>query len=95
LSDLSQTKRRPALVLATLTGSDIVLCQITSQAKSDQYSVVLDASDFESGGLNQPSRVRPNRLLTADSTIVLYATGRGREGKLKEAASAVIAILSQ
>jgi mRNA interferase MazF len=56
---------------------------------------VLDASDFESGGLDRPSRIRPNRLFTADSRIALYATGRVRNGKLKEAANAVIAILNQ
>lgn len=93
-SDLSQTKRRPALVLAALGGDDLILCQITSQAKSDQYSVVLDGPDFQSGGLNQPSRIRPNRLFTADSNIVLYTTGRLRDSKVKEAANAVIAILN-
>ena len=92
---MSQTKRRPALVLATLSGDDIILCQITSQAKFDEYSVALEASDFDTGGLNQPSRIRPNRLFTADSRIVLYATGRVRDSKLKEAASAIIAILNQ
>jgi len=81
--------------LATLTGNDVILCRITSQAKSDQYSVVLDASDFDSGGLNQPSRIRPNRLFTGDSSIVLYATGRIRDSKWKEAANAGIAILNQ
>ena len=29
-SDLSQAKRRPALVLAELEGNDRILCQITS-----------------------------------------------------------------
>lgn len=28
-SDLSSTKRRPALVVAILTGNDLILCQIT------------------------------------------------------------------
>jgi mRNA interferase MazF len=56
---------------------------------------VLDAADFESGGLNRPSRIRPNRLFTADSRIALYATGRVCDSKLKEAANAVIAILNQ
>lgn len=51
-SDLSQTKRRPALVIATLKGDDVILCQITSQAKSDEYSVPLEQADFFSGGLN-------------------------------------------
>jgi mRNA interferase MazF len=94
-SDLSQTKRRLAPVLATLDGNDVILCQITSQAKSDQYSAVLDGADFESGGLNQPSRIRPNRLFTADTGIVLYATGRVRDGKLRESASAVLKTLDR
>ena len=29
-SDLTQAKRRPALVIATLAGDDLILCQITS-----------------------------------------------------------------
>ncbi|MCZ2150026.1 MAG: type II toxin-antitoxin system PemK/MazF family toxin [Bryobacterales bacterium] len=57
-SDLSQTKRRPALVLAALQGDDLILCQITSQAKEDGYSVRLESSDFVSGGLNQSSRIQ-------------------------------------
>ena len=34
-SDLSQSKRRPALVITELTGNDLILCQITSQSISD------------------------------------------------------------
>lgn len=30
-SDLTMSKRRPALVLAELSGDDLILCQITSQ----------------------------------------------------------------
>jgi mRNA interferase MazF len=29
-SDLTQSKRRPALVIAELEGDDLILCQITS-----------------------------------------------------------------
>jgi hypothetical protein len=36
---LSQAKRRPTLVLAALRGDDVILCQITSQARADEYSV--------------------------------------------------------
>lgn len=38
-SDLSNSKRRPALVVATLTGDDVILCQITSQNVADSYAV--------------------------------------------------------
>ena len=45
-SDLSHTKRRPALVVEELEGGDRILCQITSQAIHDKYSIVLDGSRF-------------------------------------------------
>jgi mRNA interferase MazF len=34
-SDLSNAKKRPALVLADLSGEEVILCQITSKAISD------------------------------------------------------------
>ena len=37
-SDLSQSKRRPAVVLADSERGDWILCQVTSMAYSDFYS---------------------------------------------------------
>jgi mRNA interferase MazF len=54
-SDLSETKRRPALVLVPLTGSDLILCLITSQVKTDSYTIPLKSSNFESGSLKKDS----------------------------------------
>lgn len=46
-SDLSSSKKRPALVLASLDGDDVILCQITSeQTRKDKYSIDLNDSDF-------------------------------------------------
>jgi mRNA interferase MazF len=94
-SDLSQTKRRPALVVAALRGDDLILCQITSQARDDAYSVQLDDSDFMAGGLNWSSRIRPNRLFTADSGIVVYRAGHVTAAKLNETRGRPIQILSE
>jgi len=52
-SDLTQAKRRPALVLAQLEGNDRILCQITSQHVRDPYAIELNDSDFEVGSLKQ------------------------------------------
>jgi mRNA interferase MazF len=41
-SDLTQAKRRPALVITTLDGDDVILCQITSKTVRDKYSLPLD-----------------------------------------------------
>lgn len=92
-SDFSQTKRRPALVLAALPGDHLILCQITSQAREDGYSIRLEGYDFVSGGLNKSSRIRPNRLFPADSGIVLYRAGQISPEKLNETIAKLIVIL--
>lgn len=45
-TDLQLGKRRPALVVATLAGDDLILCQITSQSRDDKYSVKITSQDF-------------------------------------------------
>lgn len=81
-SDLTQAKRRPALVITALEGDDVILCQITSKAVKDIYSLPLDENDFETGSLKQASNIRPNRIFTADSHIILYRIGNLKTEKL-------------
>lgn len=45
-SDLRAAKKCPALVVATLTENDVILCQITSQAVADSYAAPLIDGDF-------------------------------------------------
>ena len=89
-SDLSASKRRPALVLVDLVGDDLILCQITSQTISDIIAVSINPADFESGGLNLTSNARPNKLFTADENIVLYRAGRLNAEMIDEIISRVI-----
>jgi len=83
------------LVIPVLRGDDLILCQITSQARTDEYSVPLESGDFVAGRLNQSSLIRPNRLFTADSGIIAYRAGRISEAKLGEIVDRLIAILKQ
>ena len=92
-SDLSQAKRRPALVMAGLRGDDLILCQITSQAVKDSYAVAIEDADFAEGGLKQPSHIRPNRLFTADSQIILYRVGRLAPATLDRVIDRIVEIL--
>lgn len=93
-SDLSAAKKRPALVVATFTGNDIILCQITSQAVADSYAVPLLDRDFMSGGLRQVSNVRPNRLFTAETSIILYRAGTISAAKMQEVRAMLLEILT-
>ena len=92
-SDLTESKRRPAFVIANLEGDDVILCQITSKIVQDMYSLPIDDSDFETGSLKQPSNIRPNRLFTADSHIILYRVGNLKQGKVTEVIAKVIEIV--
>lgn len=81
-TDLQAGKRRPALVVASLRGSDVILCQITSQQRSDEYSVPIIRSDFQTGQLVSNSFARANRLFTVEQSLVLYTAGRITSAKL-------------
>lgn len=94
-SDLTDNKKRPALVLADLKGDDIIVCLITSQNTKDSYAIPLTNSDFASGSLKQNSNIRPNRVFTADSSIVLYRIGTLEMTKIEKVAEKVIEIFSQ
>jgi mRNA interferase MazF len=93
-SDLSASKKRPALVVAALTGDDLILCQITSKNIRDSYSIEITDKDFISGGLHQDSVVRPNRLFTADSNIILYKAGLLNFAKVQEVVDKIIEIVN-
>lgn len=83
-TDLSPGKRRPALVVADLPGDDVILCQITSQARTDGFEVPLRANDFAQGRLQTDSFIRSHRLFTVDQAKILYSAGRVNAIKLAE-----------
>lgn len=91
-SNLTASKKRPALAVANLTGDDIILCQITSEARMDEYSIKLTQSDFKYGSLHITSMIRPNRLFTADKSIILYKIGSINDKKMKEVEERIINI---
>lgn len=92
-SDLTAAKKRPALVIATLTGDDVLLCQITSKTVSDSYAIAITDADFVSGGLHQDSNIRPNRLFTADANIILYRAGVLSPKRVQEVVEEIVQIV--
>jgi len=74
-SNLSGQKRRPALVLAEVEFGDLILCQITSRSYSSKSAVEIDSGAFDRGGLPVASFARPDKLFTAEATIIEKAVG--------------------
>jgi mRNA interferase MazF len=93
-SDLTANKRRPALVVASMIGDDVILCQITSKSVRDTYAISLTESDLKTGKFHQDSNIRPNRLFTADSNIILYRIGTLTPEKHSEVVSKIIELIS-
>lgn len=83
-TNLQAGKRRPALVVADLPGDDLILCQITSQHRSDGFPISLTAADFERGRLAVDSFIRPSRLFTVEQSVLLYAAGEVKPAKPQE-----------
>jgi mRNA interferase MazF len=93
-SDLSGSKRRPAFVLSSLPGDDdIILCQITSKAAKDKYSITLSLQDFKTGRLPLESYIRPNRIFTADKKIILRKAGSVKSLLVSEVVNTIIRII--
>lgn len=75
-SNLKGQKVRPALVLADVEFGNLVLCQITSKPYSSKTSICIKSADFATGNLPVVSFVRPDKLFTADQTIVKTKVGQ-------------------
>lgn len=74
-SDLSGQKLRPALVLASAEFDNLILCQITSNQYTSSSAVEIRSTDFKIGSLPITSYVRPDKLFTAEQTIILKKVG--------------------
>jgi len=83
-TNLQAGKRRPALVVADLIGDDVILCQITRQARSDDYSIPITDADFTKGKLAVASFARANRLFTVEQSVILYVAAHVSDAKLAE-----------
>jgi len=92
-SDLSTVKRRPALVIAAPGGDDVILCQITSQQIRDRYAVGITELDFAEGTLRKPSNVRPNRLFSASTNLILYRAGHLNDPVVTSVIDRIVEIL--
>ena len=75
-SDLSETKLRPALVLAGAGRGDWILCQITSNPYGDANAVELRGDSFQTGSLRVVSYARPGKLFTANCSLILAEVGK-------------------
>jgi mRNA interferase MazF len=92
---LSQSKRRPAVVLADAQRGDWILCQVTSNPYGDANAVQLTENDFERGSLRVISYARPTQLFTAHESLFVFEAGLLRTASLKKIADEVVSVIQR
>lgn len=70
-TDLSNYKKRPALIIKDLDNQDYLLVMITSKNYDTKHSYKIAKEDFINGKLPVESWVRFNRLFEANENIIL------------------------
>ena len=93
-SDLSRSKLRPALVLAKLNQGDYICCQITSKRYASPLAITLEHSDFVVGGLERASFIRPEKLFTANNSLIDREVGKIALQKRSEVSSTICRLVS-
>ncbi|HSW48395.1 MAG TPA: type II toxin-antitoxin system PemK/MazF family toxin [Candidatus Saccharimonadales bacterium] len=88
-SNLKGQKTRPALVLANAEFGNLILCQITSKSYSSKSALKLSREDFSEGSLPSISFIRPDKLFTADTSIIQRVAGKLTASKQRLVAKSV------
>lgn len=94
-SDLSQTKLRPAVVLADADRGDWVLCQITSKPYGDRRAIELAEHRLATGSLRVTSFARPGKLFTASTSVMVDEVATLSPDLLKDIVDAVVSLLRE
>lgn len=81
-SNLMQYKKRPALVLASLRGEDVILCQISSKRRKSRYVVPLEKQHFSHGSLPISSFIHCELILTISKKLIIKKAGTVNMGTL-------------
>ena len=88
-SNLAGKKLRPALVLAPSEFNNLILCQITSKPYSSKIAIRLTHEDFSYGKLPINSYICPDKLFTADVSIIQKVAGKITKTKQRSVLNAV------
>ena len=85
-TDVSATKRRPALVISNSkvnkTG-DYLLIQITSKIKKDDFSIILNKTDYSTTPLLLNSYVRIHKIFLLNESLILKKVSSVKSSFLK------------
>jgi len=78
-TDLSATKKRPALVISytefNKKNQDILVCQITHNLRQRSHSILINNKNLESGNLAVESLIKASKVFTIDKSLIIQKIG--------------------
>jgi mRNA interferase MazF len=94
-SDASDTKRRPAFLIAPSDRHNFLFCPITSKSGRTNEIEITDL-DFQSGKLNiSPCYIRPNIIATINRDNIIRQIALLNQEKIDEVLDLIIMILQR
>ena len=92
-SDLTKTKKRPALIISSLEGDNTIFCQITTKRRGFQkYEVVLRKEDCD-GDIRFDSFVYLDMIFTLHKNLVHRKIGELKNSKVREVVNRKISLI--
>ena len=87
-SDLSTSKRRPAIVISNspynIHNDDVICCAITSNPRNYAGCVPITYSDLESGDLKYESQIKPTKVFTLNKNLIIKSLAKLNIEKSRE-----------
>lgn len=87
-TDLSPSKRRPALVVTpssyNVDSQDVIVAFVTSRRQEGPWSIPLTKNDLVAGNLIKQSWIRVDRLATLDQRLVQKVVARLQQDQVNK-----------
>ena len=94
-SNLTKTKKRPALVIHSLEGENVMLCQITTKRRNIQKYEILLQKESCTGNIRFNSFIYVDMIFTLHKDLVYKKIGEVNSIKIKEMINQKISLITK
>lgn len=94
-TDSSESKRRPAIIIATPKGDNSILLAITSKEPQSPYGVKITPQDFAKGQLPVMSYVKTNLIFTIANKRIIKKAGTLHKKKTTQIEEKLIRLIKE
>ncbi len=92
-SDISSSKKRPALVLLDMKDSDVLVARITTKSYNSAFDI--EIFEWQIGGLLAPSFIRLHKIFTLNEKLINRKIGELQFSDGKKVNNVLTRLLSE